>query len=257
MKRVSGQALNNGVIMVSDRSVILVRNKDGGISEKIDRFSYSKNNIPVLRGIIHLLKQSKFGFGGIYFSVKNSNDKKSFFLLILLAIFYYFYPYIINTKKIFISDDYIDAIFFAMFVIFMLTNKFIRNTLKYHGAEHKTVNCYEDNCELTIDNVKKYPKEHVRCGTSLMVVLILLSIFFEIIISFLSGNYKIIGYILFLPLLLGISYEVMLIILKKQENIFSKLFINIGLKAQKLTTREPDYNQIEIAIEALKKAIEK
>jgi len=255
LKRVSGQALNNGVMMISDRTVILVRKDDGSIIEKVKEFSFSNNKIPVLRGIIQLFKQSKNGFNAIYFSTKHSKDKISMIMLVFLVAIYYFYPYFINIKKLGISENYFDLAVLFFLILFMLLNKSVKNTLKYHGAEHKVVNCYEDDCELTIENVKKYPKEHIRCGTSLMVVIIILCIIFELIISFLPKSVETIGYIMLLPLVIGISYEFMLIALKSQNRRFYSLFVNIGLKAQKITTREPDEDQIEVAIKALQMSI--
>jgi uncharacterized protein YqhQ len=255
LKKVSGQALNNGVMMISNKVVILVRNSEGNLKETVKEFSFSNNKIPVIRGFLQLFNQLKNGLGAFYFSAKYSKNKKNIVFLVLLILSYYIYPYFIDLSIFGISNWCIDILFIVSLFLFLGFSKSVRNTLKYHGAEHKTVNCYEDNGKLTVENVKKYPKEHIRCGTSMMVAMIFLSLIFESIIYFLPEKLQLLGYIILFPLIIGLSYEFMIIVLKKQKNKFSKLFIKIGLKAQKITTKEPNDDQIEVAIEALKRAI--
>lgn len=130
----------------------------------------------------------------------------------------------------------------------------IERVFKYHGAEHKTIFCYENGEELTIENVRKYTRFHPRCGTSFLVIVLLLSI---LTFSFLSwGNIWIrIGLkILCLPLIMSVSYECIKLA-GRCDNLFTKILSAPGLWTQRLTTREPDDDQIEVAIEAMKRVI--
>ncbi len=139
--------------------------------------------------------------------------------------------------------------------------KDIRRTYEYHGAEHKTIACYEHHEELTVENVKKHSRFHPRCGTSFIFISLFISIFvFCFIPTFpgLSKTARIFArlgiQVLLLPIIIGIAYELIKLAGRK-ENTFTKILSAPGLQLQKLTTREPDAEQIEVAIAAIKPCI--
>ena len=131
----------------------------------------------------------------------------------------------------------------------------VKKTFEYHGAEHKTIACFESGCNLEPKNVKKYTRFHPRCGTNFIFIVLIISIF---IFSFLTWNNLFIRLILkfaLLPIITGISYEIIRLA-GKSENIITKILITPGMLLQRITTKEPNEKQIEVAIKALKKAIE-
>ena len=137
--------------------------------------------------------------------------------------------------------------------------KDIRRVFEYHGAEHKTIFCYEAGDELTPENVKKYKRFHPRCGTSFIFVILLLSILVSsIVYSFpiMKSNIilKFASKFLTLPVTVGIGYE-FIRFAGKHDNIFTRILSSPGLWMQRLTTREPDEEQIAVAIASLKCAL--
>ena len=130
----------------------------------------------------------------------------------------------------------------------------IRRTFEYHGAEHKTIFCYEAGEELTVENVKKYKRFHPRCGTSFMFVMILLGIVIGFFIPFESAWLRAACKILLLPFTMGLGFE-FLMIAGKHDNWLIRLLSAPGIWMQGLTTREPDGEQIEVAIRSTKLAM--
>lgn len=127
--------------------------------------------------------------------------------------------------------------------------KDIKRVWEYHGAEHKTIHCYEHEEELTVDNVKKYSTKHPRCGTSFMFLVMIISV---LIFSFLGWHsiwINILSRLLFIPLVAGISYEILKFAGRSEWKIM-KIVNAPGLLFQLMTTKEPDNGQIEVAIEA-------
>jgi uncharacterized protein YqhQ len=130
--------------------------------------------------------------------------------------------------------------------------KEVQRVFQYHGAEHKTIFAFEDNKELTIENSKSYKPYHPRCGTSFLIMVLLVSI---VVFMFL-GRPETIGdrfiRLAFVPLIGGLSYELIKLSDKKKNNKFVKLFIAPGIWMQRITAREPDESMLEVAIIALK-----
>lgn len=151
--------------------------------------------------------------------------------------------------------------------------KDIRRVFQYHGAEHKTINAYEAGVELTVESVTQHTKAHVRCGTSfILVVLVTGVVVFALVADHLpygsltqhGGSMKILssfirwGYkLLLLPFIAGISYEVIRMAGNCKDSIFTKLVLLPGLLMQKITTREPEPQMIEVAIRSLQSVLEK
>lgn len=144
--------------------------------------------------------------------------------------------------------------------------KDIRRLFQYHGAEHKAIFCLENRKELTVENVRGFERLHPRCGTSFLLIVFFTSMVFSILISLIpvfsnmiTGNiasrmlYTAIS-ILFVPIIAGLSYELQQYT-GRHENLFTKIVSAPGLAFQKITTREPDDGQIEVAIAALKESL--
>ena len=134
--------------------------------------------------------------------------------------------------------------------------KDIRRTYEYHGAEHKSITCYEHGEELTVENVKKHSRFHPRCGTSFIFLVLFISIFVNTVFHLPWSNVwlRMVCKIAVLPLVMGIAYE-FIRLAGKYDNIITKIISAPGLAIQKITTREPDEKEIECAIAALKAVI--
>ncbi len=182
----------------------------------------------------------------------------SLLLFVFLPVFLtnYLRPYFSEqTWLVSVSEGLIRMIIFISYLFLISKNKDIQRTFQYHGAEHKTIACFEAEEELTIQNVKKHTKLHKRCGTSFLFLVMFVSIvffmFFTTDVLVLRIFYKII----FLPVIAGISYE-FLRLAGESDNILVRMFSYPGLKLQNLTTKEPDDDQIEVAIVAMNKVLE-
>lgn len=149
----------------------------------------------------------------------------------------------------------------VIFLIFMWSvshMKDIHRTFEYHGGEHKTIFCYEDELELTVENVRKMPRYHPRCGTSFMFVVIIISIvFYTVVFSIvptINPWLRMLLRLLLLPFVVGCSYEI-----NRYAGRYDNALTNIlrwpGLQMQHLTVFEPDDSMIEVAIEAMKRVI--
>ena len=143
---------------------------------------------------------------------------------------------------------------FLTYIALISRMKDIQRVFQYHGAEHKTIHCYERNEALIVENVKKYTTLHPRCGTSFLLIVMVVSI---VVFSFLSWSniwIRLVSRLLLLPFIAGISYEIIKLAGRSQNPIMCAIS-KPGMLLQKLTTREPDDMQMEVAIEALKAVI--
>jgi uncharacterized protein YqhQ len=147
----------------------------------------------------------------------------------------------------------------AIFVVYLAivsTMKDIKRVYEYHGAEHKTIYCYEHGDELTVENARKYKRLHPRCGTSFLLIVLIVSIL-VFSFSFVTWNnllLRIVIKLALLPLIVGISFEIIKFA-GRHDNSFMRFILAPGLWLQKLTTREPDDGQLEVAITALKSVL--
>ena len=130
----------------------------------------------------------------------------------------------------------------------------IKRVFMYHGAEHKTIFCYEHGEELTVENVRKYTRFHPRCGTSFLVIVLLLSILVSSMVSWDNLWMRVGLKVLCLPIIMSLSYECIKIA-GRHDNLFTRILSAPGLWTQRLTTREPDDSMIEVAIASMKKVI--
>jgi uncharacterized protein YqhQ len=134
--------------------------------------------------------------------------------------------------------------------------KEMRRIFEYHGAEHKVIHAYENGKELTLNNIRQFSPLHPRCGTSFLLIVMVMSIVtFSFIPQEWSFIYKFISRLILIPLIAGLSYEFLKVSARMKDNLIMHLFIIPGLLLQRLTTREPDDTQIEVAIRALEEVL--
>ncbi len=145
---------------------------------------------------------------------------------------------------------------FALYVAAISMMKDIRRVFQYHGAEHKTINAYEANEELTVERVRQYTKIHVRCGTSFILVVLLTSILVFMFISWDSIIERFLYKILLLPVVAGVAYEVIRFAGRHKDSPLAGALVWPGLLMQKITTREPEPEMIEVAIRSLQSVLE-
>jgi len=157
-----------------------------------------------------------------------------------------------------VVESAMKIIIFLVYLILVSRMKDIQRVFEYHGAEHKTIFCYENGEELTVENVKKFQRFHPRCGTSFLLFVIIISIIvFSVIGRFESGIINLLVRIALLPVVAGISFEIIRFAGRNTEKKCVAWLNKPGMWLQRLTTREPDEKQIEVAISALKAVLPK
>ena len=152
-------------------------------------------------------------------------------------------------------DGLIRMSFFLTMIFSFSLLKDIRRVFQYHGAEHKTVFTWEAGLPLTVDNARPQPRQHPRCGTSFLMVVMLVAIVLFSLIKFDSLSLNFLIRIALMPLVAGLSYEIIRLSAKKESSWFFKLMTKPGVWLQNITTQEPDDQQLEVAIEALKESL--
>ncbi|HYX31068.1 MAG TPA: DUF1385 domain-containing protein [Pyrinomonadaceae bacterium] len=152
-------------------------------------------------------------------------------------------------------DGVIRMTFFLIMIIGFSFLKDIRRVFEYHGAEHKTVFTWEKGLELNVANARPQPRQHPRCGTSFLMVVMLVSIVLFSIVRFDSLLFNFLVRIVLIPVVAGLSYEIIRLSAKKESGAFFKMITKPGVWLQNVTTKEPDDSQLEVAIEALKESL--
>jgi uncharacterized protein YqhQ len=152
-------------------------------------------------------------------------------------------------------DGLIRMSFFLIMIFSFSLLKDIRRVFEYHGAEHKTVFTWEKGLALTVDNARPQPRQHPRCGTSFLMVVMLVSILLFSIIKFDSLLFNFLVRIALMPVVAGLSYEIIRLSAKKESGAFFKIITRPGVWLQNITTKEPDDSQLEVALEALKASL--
>jgi len=225
-------------------------------------------NWPLLRGVIHLFDMMAVGIKALTWSANQQGEEEeltgkelfiTFTMAILLTIgLFVLLPYYVSkfffapdTVRFGILDGAMRLIVFLGYLIAIGFMKDVNRMFQYHGAEHMAVHCYEARKALNVKNVKKYPPEHPRCGTSLLIFVVGVSIVVFSLIRTPHWYYNVPARILLIPVVAGISYE----LLKFSSKYRWLRWLSLpGIWAQKLTTRQPDAKQIEVAIAAVNKA---
>jgi uncharacterized protein YqhQ len=177
-----------------------------------------------------------------------------FAILLFIALPFYLTTFI--TKEATFLFNLIDgviriSVFFTYLAVISLFRD-VRVMFQYHGAEHKAVNAYEDKKALTVENIKKYSALHPRCGTSFLLIVLILAVFVFSLVPNEGWLVRIGVRIVLLPVIAAFAYEFLKLGDKFRKNILVKSLILPGLLLQKMTTKEPNNKQIEVAIAALK-----
>lgn len=152
-------------------------------------------------------------------------------------------------------DGLIRMTFFLIMIFSFSLLKDIRRVFEYHGAEHKTVFTWEAGLPLTVENARPQPRQHPRCGTSFLMVVMLVAIILFSVVKFDSLLFNFLVRLALMPVVAGISYEIIRLSAKKESSWFFKLMTRPGVWLQNITTQEPDDQQLEVAIEALKESL--
>ena len=290
---VGGQAVIEGVMMRGSKGIATaVRTTQGEIVvEQKSYTSYTKKNkffgLPIIRGFISLIESLVIGVQTLNYSAsffeeegesskldkwiqkifkeKSSDIIMGISLAISLVIsvgLFFILPTIIasffskmgaSTMGLNIVEGVIRVLIFLLYVYLIGKMEDINRVYQYHGAEHKTIFCYENNIELTPENAAKFGRLHPRCGTNFLFLVMIVSIITFSLTGWNSIGERILYRIVLLPLISGISYEIIKW-MGKSTGSLAKVLSYPGLKLQNLTTREPDLAQIEVAIKALKVA---
>ncbi len=160
-----------------------------------------------------------------------------------------------NPRYLGIIEGIVKMFIFLGYIILTAQLKDVKRVFMYHGAEHKTINCFESNDELTVENVRKHTRLHKRCGTSFLFLVIIVSIIVFLFLNIDTMWIRIVSRIFLVPVIAGISYE----LIKwagRNDNFLVKIVSAPGLALQLVTTKEPDDSMIEVAIAALKGVLE-
>jgi uncharacterized protein YqhQ len=152
-------------------------------------------------------------------------------------------------------DGLIRMTFFLIMIVGFSLLKDIRRVFEYHGAEHKTVFTWEKGLDLTVANARPQPRQHPRCGTSFLMLVMLVSILLFSVIKFDSLLFNFLVRIVLIPVVAGLSYEIIRLSARKESGAFFKLITRPGVWLQNVTTKEPDDSQLEVAIQALKESL--
>ena len=172
------------------------------------------------------------------------------FMWLPLAIAGVLKKFIVSDTLIALLEGLIRVMIFIIYIKLISKTEDIRRTFMYHGAEHKCINCIEHGMELNVDNVAVSSKEHKRCGTSFIVIVMIISILFFMVVRFDSPIYRLLSRIVLLPVIAGVSYE-FLRIAGRSELKLVDILSRPGMWMQGLTTHEPDDSMIEVAIAAV------
>nr|WP_132243462.1 DUF1385 domain-containing protein [Marinisporobacter balticus] len=151
-------------------------------------------------------------------------------------------------------EGIVRILLFVGYILLISRMKDIQRVFQYHGAEHKTIHCYESGLPLTVENAKTFPTLHPRCGTSFLVFVMIVSLILFSMVGWPNPLMRILSRFVLLPIVAGISYEVLKWAGKSQSK-FVQMISYPGLLLQKLTTREPDDSQLEVAIAAMKNVL--
>ncbi len=183
-------------------------------------------------------------------------------LLVSIGVFILGPTLLAGTLKKFISNimvlNLIEGVLrltlFIAYVFIISKMEDIRRVFQYHGAEHKSIYCYENGEDLNIENVKKYSTLHPRCGTSFLFIVMMISMVLFSMVAWRGPISRMLIRLALLPVVAGISYEIIKIA-GKSQSMFMGIVSYPGMMMQKLTTQEPDDSQIEVALEALKNVL--
>lgn len=284
---IGGQAVMEGVMMKNkDTYAVAVRKSDGEIIVEKKEYKGIFGDsafvrLPLVRGVVNfidslVLGMSSLTYSASFFEEEEDREKElsadeaakakkkedvmmgaTVALSIVLAVaIFMLLPYWLSTfferlgwsdTGIAVAEGVIRVAIFLAYVVGISLMKDIQRVYMYHGAEHKCINCIEHGMDLTVENVKKSSRLHKRCGTSFLFFVVIVSVILFIFIRVESPVLRVVVRILLIPLIAGISYELIRLAGRSEGKIIGVLS-KPGMLLQKLTTREPDDDMIEVGI---------
>ena len=290
---IGGQAVLEGIMMKNGpKYAVAVRKPDGEIEVKTDEYKsvikWEKlTKIPFVRGVFNFIDSMVLGMKTLTYSASFFEEETDIELteeeavkaqkkedlimgitmvvsiVIALGLFMVLPYFISNLFKNIIASRFLRTVLesfvrIGLFVVYILAvsqMKDIQRTFMYHGAEHKCINCIEHGMELTVENVKKSSKQHKRCGTSFLFFVMLVSVIVCFFITADSQILRVVIRLALLPVIAGISYE-LIKLAGSSTNPIVELLSKPGLALQNLTTKEPEDDMIEVAIRAVEEVFD-
>ena len=274
---IGGQAVIEGVMMRGPELVATaVRNPQGRIELEVkpvnsiaDRYPIFKK--PMLRGCVSLFESLVMGIRSLGYSAQMAGEEDEqltdrelagtmIFAFALAAVLFIAIPtgaaklfHVITEDPVFLNlmEGFLRLFIFMAYIFAISRMKDIQRVFQYHGAEHKIIACFEAGEALTVENVARHTRLHKRCGTSFLLIVMLVSIFVFAFLGWPDLAERIASRIVLLPVVAGISYEIIRFS-ANSDNCLLGWAVKPGLWLQKLTTREPEPEMIEVAIESAK-----
>ena len=274
---IGGQAVIEGVMMRGpELTATAVRTPEGKIeissrpvNSISDRYPILKK--PLLRGCVSLIESLVIGIRSLGYSAQMAGEEKEqlsdrelagtiAFAFVLAAILFIAIPtgaaklfHSITEDPVFLNlmEGVLRLFIFIAYIVGISRMKDIQRVFQYHGAEHKTIACFEAGEALTVENAMKHTRFHKRCGTSFLLIVMLVSIFVFAFLGWPSLIERIVSRIVLLPVVAGISYEIIRFS-ANSDNCILGWAVKPGLWLQRLTTREPEPDMLEVAIESAK-----
>ena len=283
-----GQAVLEGVMMRSPSSwAVAIRTPEGEITEVVQDVSSPMQRrkvwrLPVIRGVVALGESLASGFRALAISANVASQERdengeiqtqigrgqiifSFAIAIGFAIaLFKVGPALLtswlpveSTELFVIVEGLIRVGVFIAYILLISLLPDLRRVFQYHGAEHKAINALEAGADLTPQNVQKFSLIHPRCGTAFLLWVMVIAIFVFALVGRPAWPWLIASRILLLPVIAGLAYELIRYAGKHQDNRVLMTLLAPGLWLQRLTTREPSDDQVEVSIQALQRVIEK
>ena len=289
---IGGQALIEGVMMRGPQKIAMaVRKPDGGL--QVDVWDAPKktlwNRIPIVRGVVNMVVSLMDGYKCLMKSAEISTqgmeeepskfemwldeklgDKMTKVVSVLSAVvgfgvaillFTFLPAFLVGLLKgvlprwgLSIIEGLLKIALFIGYLALVSLMPDMKRMFQYHGAEHKTIFCYEAGLELTVENVRKQRRFHPRCGTSFLIIALVLSILVFSVVTWSSPLIRTLLKLALTPLVVGIAYE-LIKLAGRYDNLFTRIISFPGLQLQHLTTREPDDSMIEAAIASMKPVV--
>ena len=278
---VGGQAVIEGVMMRGKTHVaVAVRQPDGEISVDVrpvnsisDRYPILKK--PFLRGVGSLVESLVMGMKALAYSAQVSGDEdekldsKEMALTIAVSAGLAILLFIViptwsmrfltgitqDHMALNLAEGVLRMAIFLAYIAAISSMNDIQRVFQYHGAEHKTIYTYEAGLPLKVENVRPFSTLHPRCGTNFLMIVMLISMFIFTFLGWPSLLERIASRIILMPVIAGVSYELIRYAGAHTDNPLVRIAITPGLLLQKLTTRQPDDSQIEVAIASLKAVV--
>lgn len=275
---VGGQAVIEGVMMRGrDKIAVAVRQPDGEIAIDVgpansitDKYPILKK--PMLRGVVALGESLYHGMKALAYSAQVSGeddeqlDSKEMAMTILFSVVLAVGLFIIiptwsmrflhswtnDPVMLNLAEGVLRMLIFLAYITAISSMKDIQRVFQYHGAEHKTIYTYEAGLPLKVENVRPFSTLHPRCGTNFLMIVMLISMFVFTFLGWPNLFERIMSRIILMPVIAGVSYEIIKYAGAHVDTPWVRASIYPGLCLQKLTTREPDDSQIEVAIASLK-----